>query len=108
MYQWRSSPEKRRDAADASRGNTPNPNTPTIWSVKRGRPIAKPDSGLTAPVSHVTKRRCREQGGTAMSSKGAALITCLAINMRGNRLAFIVLVWRKCWNCNLADIVQTN
>ena len=69
MYQWRSSPEKRRAAADASRGNIPNPNTPTIWSVKRGRPIAKQYSGLTAPVSHAAKLRCRVQGGTRCRPK---------------------------------------
>jgi hypothetical protein len=35
----------------------PEPKHSYIWSVKRGRPIAKPHSGLTAPVSHAAKRR---------------------------------------------------
>jgi hypothetical protein len=69
MYQWHSSPERRLAAADASRGNIPNPNTPTIWSAKRERPIAKPYSGLTAPVSHAAMRRCRAQGRTRCPRK---------------------------------------
>jgi hypothetical protein len=72
MYQWRSSPEERRAATGASRGNIPNPNTPTTWSVKRGRPIAKPYSGLTARVSHAVRRRCRAQSERDVH-QGAAL-----------------------------------
>jgi hypothetical protein len=54
MYQWRSSPENGAPLP-TPQGNIPDPNTPTIWSVKRGRPIAKQYSGLTAPVAQMLR-----------------------------------------------------